>query len=81
MLKGNGVSTGIGFGKVVVLKKTERKIEKKNIQKEQVEQELKRVHEALSNRRNRKSNKKYFWDRSRDYAGIPYDTSRSIINC
>ena len=47
MLKGNGVSTGIGFGKVVVLKKTERKIEKKNIQKEQVEQELKRVHEAL----------------------------------
>ncbi len=47
MLKGNGVSTGIGFGKVVVLKKTERKIEKKTIQKEEVEQELKRVHEAL----------------------------------
>ena len=47
MLKGNGVSTGIGFGKVVVLKKTERKIEKKTIQKEQVEQELTRVHEAL----------------------------------
>ena len=47
MLKGNGVSTGIGFGKVVVLKKTERKIEKKTIQKEQVEQELKRVHDAL----------------------------------
>ena len=47
MLKGNGVSTGIGFGKVVVLKKTERKIEKKTIQKEEVEQELTRVHEAL----------------------------------
>ena len=47
MLKGNGVSTGIGFGKVVVLKKTERKIEKKTIQKEQIEQELTRVHKAL----------------------------------
>ena len=47
MLKGNGVSTGIGFGKVVVLKKTERKIEKKIIQKEEVEQDLTRVHEAL----------------------------------
>ena len=47
MLKGNGVSTGIGFGKVVVLKKTERKIEKKTIQKEQIEQELRRVHDAL----------------------------------
>ena len=47
MLKGNGVSTGIGFGNVVVLKKIERKIEKKTIQDEQKEQELKRVHEAL----------------------------------
>ena len=47
MLKGNGVSTGIGFGKVIILKKTERKIEKKTIQKDQVEEELKRVHEAL----------------------------------
>lgn len=47
MLKGKGVSTGIGFGNVVLLKKTERKIEKKTIQKEQVEQEIKRVHEAL----------------------------------
>ena len=47
MLKGNGVSAGIGFGKVVILKKIERKIEKKTIQKDQVEEELKRVHEAL----------------------------------
>lgn len=47
MLKGNGVSKGIGLGKVVVLKKTERKIEKKIIQKDQIEQELARVHEAL----------------------------------
>ena len=47
MLKGNGVSAGIGFGKVVILKKIERKIEKKTIQKDQVGEELKRVHEAL----------------------------------
>ena len=47
MLKGNGVSAGIGFGKVVILKKIERKIEKKIIQKDQVGEELKRVHEAL----------------------------------
>ncbi len=47
MLKGNGISRGIGFGKVVVLKKTERKIEKKTIEKEQIDQELARVHEAL----------------------------------
>ena len=47
MLKGNGVSKGIGFGKIIVLKKVERKIEKKSIQKKEVEQELKKVHEAL----------------------------------
>ncbi len=47
MLKGNSVSSGIGFGNVVILKKLERNIEKKVIQKEQVEEELKRVHNAL----------------------------------
>ena len=47
MLKGKGVSTGIGFGNVVLLKKTERKIEKETIPKEQIEQELEKVHEAL----------------------------------
>lgn len=47
MLKGKGVSTGIGFGNIVVLKKVERKIEKKTIEDEQVEQELWRVHKAL----------------------------------
>ena len=47
MLKGKGVSTGIGFGNIVVLKKVERKIEKKTIESEQVEQELARVHKAL----------------------------------
>ena len=47
MLKGNGVSTGVGFGNVVILKKLERKIEKKTIRDAQKEQELKRVHEAL----------------------------------
>ena len=47
MLKGKGVSTGIGFGNVVLLKKTERKIEKETIPKEQIGQELEKVHEAL----------------------------------
>ena len=47
MLKGKGVSTGIGFGNIVVLKKVERKIEKKTIESEQIEQELTRVHKAL----------------------------------
>ena len=47
MLKGKGVSTGIGFGNIVVLKKVERKIEKKTIEAEEVEQELARVHKAL----------------------------------
>ena len=47
MLKGKGVSTGIGFGNIVVLKKVERKIEKKTIESEQVEQELARLHKAL----------------------------------
>ena len=47
MLKGNVVSTGVGFGNVVILKKLERKIEKKTIRDEQKEQELERVHEAL----------------------------------
>ncbi len=48
MLKGKGVSTGVGFGNIVVLKKVERKIEKKTIESEQVEQELERLHEALN---------------------------------
>ncbi len=48
MLKGKGVSTGVGFGNIVVLKKVERKIEKKTIENEQVEQELERLHEALN---------------------------------
>ena len=47
MLKGKGVSTGIGFGNIVVLKKVERKIEKKTIETEEIEQELARVHKAL----------------------------------
>ena len=47
MLKGKGVSNGIGFGNIVILKKLERKIEKKTIEKEQEEQELERFHEAL----------------------------------
>lgn len=34
MLKGKGVSRGIGLGNVVVLKKVERKIEKKTIENE-----------------------------------------------
>lgn len=48
MLKGKGVSTGVGFGNIVVLKKVERKIEKKTIESEQVEHELERLHEALN---------------------------------
>ena len=48
MLKGKGVSTGVGFGNIVVLKKVERKIEKKTIENEQVEYELARLHEALN---------------------------------
>ena len=48
MLKGKGVSTGVGFGNIVVLKKVERKIEKKTIESEQVEYELVRLHEALN---------------------------------
>ena len=43
MVKGKGVSSGIGFGNIVVLKKSERKIEKKTIENEQVEHELERL--------------------------------------
>ncbi len=48
MLKGKGVSRGIGLGNVVVLKKVERKIEKKTVKNEQVEHELERLHKALN---------------------------------
>ena len=47
MLKGKGVSTGIGFGKVVVLKNQKRDIEKKNV--ENSEQELQRFKQAFNN--------------------------------
>ena len=32
MLKGKGVSTGIGFGNIVILKNQERQIEKKIVE-------------------------------------------------
>ncbi len=47
MLKGKGVSSGIGFGNIVILKTVERKIEKKTIENSQIENEVKRLHEAL----------------------------------
>lgn len=48
MLKGKGVSSGIGLGNVVVLKKVERNVDKKTIENEQIEQELERLHMALN---------------------------------
>ena len=47
MLKGKGVSRGIGFGNIVVLKTEERNIEKKIIPAEKMEDELKKFKEAL----------------------------------
>ena len=46
MLKGKGVSIGIGFGKVVVLKNQKREIEKKNA--ENSEQELQKFKQAFN---------------------------------
>ena len=46
MLKGKGVSIGIGFGKVVVLKNQKREIEKKNV--ENSEQELQKFKQAFN---------------------------------
>lgn len=48
MLKGKGVSSGIGLGNVVVLKKVERNVDKKTIENEQIEHELERLHMALN---------------------------------
>ncbi len=45
MIKGNGVSTGVGFGNVVVLKNNERKIEKKIIKNP--EEEIEKLKKAL----------------------------------
>ena len=45
MIRGKGVSTGIGFGTIVVLKNQERQIEKKTV--EDPEKEMKRFKEAL----------------------------------
>ena len=45
MIRGKGVSTGIGFGTIVVLKNQERQIEKKTV--EDSEKEMKRFNEAL----------------------------------
>lgn len=46
MIKGNGVSTGIGFGTVVVLRKENKQIEKNVV--ENPDEEMKRFKEALS---------------------------------
>ena len=45
MLKGKGISKGIGIGRALFLKKQNLEIEKSNIQN--VEEELKKLHIAL----------------------------------
>lgn len=45
MIRGKGVSAGIGFGKIVVLKNQERRIEKKTV--ENPKKEMKKFKEAL----------------------------------
>ena len=45
MLKGNGVSKGIGFGNIVILKKEDRQIEKRTVQDSDTE--MKKFKEAL----------------------------------
>ena len=45
MIKGKGVSAGIGFGNIVILKNEVRKIEKNII--EDSEKELEKLHKAL----------------------------------
>ena len=45
MIKGKGLSSGIGFGNMVLLKNQERKIEKKIVENSKVE--MKRFKEAL----------------------------------
>lgn len=45
MIRGKGVSAGIGFGKVVVLKNQERQIEKKTVENPKIE--MKKFKEAL----------------------------------
>ena len=46
MIKGKGISKGIGFGKIFILEKRDRKIQKKNV--ENTEDELKKFKEALN---------------------------------
>ena len=46
MLKGKGISSGIGIGKVTILKKEKIEIEKSNIQ--DVEEELRKLDLALN---------------------------------
>ena len=45
MIKGKGVSTGVGFGNIVILKNQERQIEKKTVEEPEVE--MKKFKEAL----------------------------------
>ena len=46
MIKGKGISKGIGFGKIFILEKRDRKIQKKNV--ENTEDELEKFKEALN---------------------------------
>lgn len=48
MLKGKGVSRGIGFGNIIVLKTEERNIEKKIMPAEKMDEELKKFNDALN---------------------------------
>ena len=47
MLKGKGVSTGIGFGNIVILKNQDRQIEKRIVENSEIE--MNKFKEALSN--------------------------------
>ena len=64
MIKGKGVSVGIGFGNIVILKNEIRKIEKNIV--EDSDKELERFHKALEEVIN--------------YDSIFDDYARSIIN-
>ena len=73
MIKGKGVSAGVGFGNTVILKNEKRKIEKTTVEDSNAEMDrLKKAIEEVT--------KEIYRNRKRNNVCISYDLTRSSID-
>lgn len=77
MLKGTGISDGVGLGKAIIFKSQKIKLEKNKIkdvtlEKEKFYKAIKEVEKEIEDLL-----KKNIWNRKRNYASISFNITRS----